>query len=109
MRKRPGAAGTVACPCSPIAAWAIASTVRAIRPIVSREGLSSFKPAAGKKPKVGLKPATPQYTAGLTMDPVVCVPKANGTIPPATAAAEPLDDPPGVWLSLKGLRAALGV
>ena len=29
-------------------------------------------------------------------EPIVCVPRANGTMPAATAAAEPLEDPPGV-------------
>ena len=30
-------------------------------------------------------------------EPLVCVPIASGTMPAATAAAEPLEDPPGVW------------
>ena len=46
-------------------------------------------------PAVGLKPIVPQYEAGLSMEPMVCVPSATGTIPQATAAAEPLEDPPG--------------
>ena len=33
------------------------------------------------------------------MDPAVCVPNASGTMPAATAAAEPLDEPPGVCAS----------
>ena len=31
---------------------------------------------------------------------MVWEPRAKGTIPAATAAAEPLDDPPGVWAEL---------
>jgi DNA-binding transcriptional LysR family regulator len=32
------------------------------------------------------------------IEPEVCVPSASGTCRSATAAAEPLDEPPGVWL-----------
>ena len=53
---------------------------------------------------VGLKPTIPQYAAGLIVEPEVCDPMANGTISSATAAAEPLDDPPGVCCRLCGLR-----
>ena len=38
------------------------------------------------------------------MEPCVCVPSAAGTMPHATAAAEPLDDPPGVRVVSNGLR-----
>ena len=34
------------------------------------------------------------------MDPAVCVPSAAGTIKSATAAADPLEDPPGVCAGL---------
>ena len=37
------------------------------------------------------------------IEPSVCVPTAIGTMPAATAAAEPLDDPPGVRAELWGL------
>ena len=39
---------------------------------------------------------TPQYEAGRMMEPAVCEPSATGTIASATAAADPLEDPPGV-------------
>ena len=42
-------------------------------------------------------------------DPAVCVPKASGTMPSATAAAEPLDEPPGVCAGLRGLAVLPGV
>src|SRR5258707_12242655 len=45
----------------------------------------------------------PQYAAGRITEPAVCVPKASGTMPSATAAAEPLDEPPGVCAGLCGL------
>ena len=43
------------------------------------------------------------------MEPAVCEPSAAGTIPSATAAAEPLDDPPGVRDGSWGLRVFPGV
>ena len=41
-------------------------------------------------------PTTPQKAAGRMTEPMVCVPKASGQKPAATAAAEPLLLPPGV-------------
>ena len=41
------------------------------------------------------------------VEPMVCVPVAKLTILAAMAAAEPEDDPPGVWSSLRGLRVPL--
>ena len=37
------------------------------------------------------------------IEPLVCEPMASGTMPAATAAAEPLDEPPGVRSLLCGL------
>ena len=59
-------------------------------------------------PKAGLSANTPQKEAGRISDPAVCVPKAIGTMPSATAAAEPLDEPPGVWAGLCGLAVGPG-
>src|SRR3546814_9056596 len=42
------------------------------------------------------------------IEPPVCVPKAIGTMPAATAAAEPLEEPPGVWAGFHGLRVGPG-
>ena len=42
------------------------------------------------------------------IEPPVCVPSASGTRPAPTAAAEPEDDPPGVWAGLRGLRVGVG-
>src|SRR5918997_3634091 len=52
--------------------------------------------------------ATPQYEAGRMTEPPVCVPSASGTMPAATAAAEPDEEPPGVCARLRGLRVAAG-
>ncbi len=42
------------------------------------------------------------------VEPVVWLPRASGTMPAATAAAEPLEEPPGVWAGLCGLRVLPG-
>src|SRR5438128_3077042 len=60
------------------------------------------------RPSVGLSPTSPQYDAGRTLEPIVCVPSASGTVRAATAAAEPLDEPPGVHARFHGLRAGDG-
>ena len=75
---------------------AASATLRPSSPSVSRRSLSRLIPAIERHPWVGLRPATPQNDAGRITDPAVWVPSASGTIPAATAAAEPLEDPPGV-------------
>src|SRR5207253_7725444 len=56
----------------------------------------------------GFIPATPQYEAGRVIDPPVCVPIAPRHMPHATAAADPLDEPPGVRSKFQGLRVTGG-
>ena len=41
-------------------------------------------------------------------EPPVWLPSATGSMPAATAAAEPDDDPPGVCARLRGLRVPAG-
>ena len=60
------------------------------------------------RPNVGLSPTSPQYDAGRTFEPIVWLPSASGTMRAATAAAEPLDDPPGVQARFHGLRVGAG-
>ena len=50
----------------------------------------------------------PQKAAGRTSEPAVCEPNASGTMPSATAAADPLDEPPGVASRSSGLRVLPG-
>ena len=66
-------------------------------------------PTVGSRRKLGLKPATPQKEAGRITEPPVWEPKASGTMPAATAAAEPEDEPPGVRVAsrLLGVRVVL--
>ncbi len=62
----------------------------------------------GMRPWVGLKPTTPQNEAGRITEPLVCDPMAPGTMWAATAAADPLDEPPGVREGSCGLRVLPG-
>src|SRR5690606_1983661 len=84
------------------------SISRVNQPMVSRVSHSTVMPARCTCPKVGLKPTTPLNAAGRMMDPPVCVPIARGTIPAATAAADPLDDPPGECARFHGFRVGPG-
>src|ERR1700741_4823849 len=59
-------------------------------------------------PTLGLQPTHPQKLAGRRIEPTTCVPSAAGTMPQATAAAEPLLDPPGARSRAHGLRAPRG-
>src|SRR5687768_12931353 len=59
----------------------------------------------GVRPRVGLSPNRPQHDAGMRMDPPPSPPPAHGTIPLATAAADPPEDPPVVREVSHGFRA----
>ncbi len=50
----------------------------------------------------------PQYAEGRRIDPTVCVPIAAGTWRAATAAADPDDEPPGVWAADHGFIVGAG-
>ena len=56
------------------------------------------------RPNDGLCPTSPQKPAGVRVDPPPSLAVANGTMPAATALAEPPLDPPGVRLGSHGLR-----
>jgi len=51
-----------------------------------------------------LSPKTPQSDAGTRIDPFVSEASVIGTSPPATAAAEPPDEPPAMRDVSCGLR-----
>src|SRR5438093_11545594 len=61
------------------------------------------------RPTVGLKPTIPQNAAGRMTEPFVCEPIAAGTTPAATAAADPIDEPPGVREGSHGFSVWPGV
>ena len=67
---------------------------RAKIPQVSKLGANGMQLSIEIAPQVGRNPQTPQNAAGARTDPPVSVPSAKSTRPPATAAAEPQDDPP---------------
>ena len=52
----------------------------------------------------GLIPTRPQQAAGIRIEPIPSLPSAIGTVPAATAAAEPPEDPPGERSCFQGLR-----
>jgi hypothetical protein len=60
----------------------------------------------GTRPRLGLSPNTPQWLAGMRIEPPPSLAWATGTMPAATAAAEPPDEPPALWAGFQGLRVA---
>ena len=53
-----------------------------------------------------MRPYTPQNEAGWRTEPPVSDPSAKGTMPAATAAAEPPLEPPATTSRFQGLRTA---
>src|ERR1700759_3442462 len=62
----------------------------------------------GIAPKLGLNPTTPLNAAGPTTEPRVWLASASGTVPAATDAADPDDEPPGVCSRFQGLTVGPG-
>jgi hypothetical protein len=65
---------------------------------------NSAAPARESLPYVGFRPKTPQSEAGTRIEPFVSDPRASGTSPPATAAADPPENPPATREGSCGLR-----
>ncbi len=123
MRSRPGSAPTS---CShgragegavcrspgtgPAVASSTAALSRTLRVItcsyVSGPQYSPWPGARLVRSRLGLRPTSPQQDAGIRIEPPMSLPWATGTIPAATAAADPPLDPPGEWVSDHGLWAA---
>lgn len=80
------------------------ATSRAKTEIVSSVRQAGTTPAAETTPSVGFSPAIPFSAAGTRPDPAVSVPRAKGTIPRATATADPEDEPPGTIPGSSALR-----
>src|SRR3990172_12213173 len=59
-------------------------------------------------PSVGLNPTHPKKLDGRIIEPMTWVPSAAETMPDATAAADPLLEPPGVRRASHGLRVPRG-
>ena len=62
-------------------------------------------PARLHRPYVGLIPAMPEKAAGPRMEPPVSEPSEPTHRPAASAAPDPLLEPPGIWSRFQGLRA----
>ena len=73
-----------------------------IGPTWSNDEAKATTPYLDTNPYVGFRPTTPQKAAGSLIEPPVSVPNAHGTIPAATAAAEPPEDPPGTLFKFQG-------
>jgi hypothetical protein len=58
----------------------------------------------GTTPKVALNPATPHSDAVIRIEPPPSEPIASGTMPAATAAPAPPDEPPGTRPGSHGLE-----
>src|SRR5262245_20906720 len=59
---------------------------------------------SGLRPRVGLRPKTPQHDAGMRIEPPPSLPCAIGTMRAATAAPEPPLEPPDDRVGSQGLR-----
>src|SRR5262245_57541380 len=70
------------------------SAVWQIGPSLSIVQLRAMAPCRLTRPYVGRSPGRPRNPDGARMEPAVRDPMARGTRPAATAAPEPLDDPP---------------
>jgi hypothetical protein len=73
-------------------------------PTVSTSSQTGNVPASGTTETPGRSPVTPHAAAGTRTEPPVSVPRARSTRPAATAAAEPLLDPPDTRSASHGLR-----
>src|SRR5690606_8351705 len=59
------------------------------------------------RPRLGFSPKSPQQDAGMRIEPPPSVAWASGTMPEATAAAAPPDEPPDECSRFHGLRQGL--
>ena len=74
---------------------AASSTERHSGPTVSCVPERGKIPPIGSRPPEDLAPTIPQKAAGMRIEPPVSEPSAQGTSPPATAAPDPEEEPPG--------------
>src|SRR5699024_10044439 len=85
-------------------ATAVSRTSRVSTPLVARAAPSTpFGPVL-MRPREGLRPTSPQAEAGIRIEPPPSLPWAIGTIPAATAAPAPPEEPPGDRVGSHGLR-----
>ena len=82
---------------------AVSRTVRARTCTTDRPDSSSRGPLE-TRPRDGFSPTSPQSAAGMRMEPPPSPAPATGTMPEATAAADPPEEPPGPRSVFHGLR-----
>ena len=75
---------------------AVSRTERDRQPTTAVSGSISVCGPLGMRPNVDFNPNSPVNPAGIRMEPPPSPPVQMGKMPPATDAAEPPDDPPGV-------------
>ena len=83
---------------------AASSTVVVSGPFSAIPNQEPLPRSAGTTPSPGLIPTSPQQAAGMRIDPMPSLPCATGTVPEATAAADPPDEPPGERSRSHGFR-----
>ena len=103
-----GVAGTTGSPTSgPATASSSAAASRTERVTAnctdSGRASSSLAGPTDVRPRDVLSPTRPQHAAGMRIDPPPSLACANGSMPDATAAADPPEDPPGVRERSHGL------
>src|ERR1700727_57622 len=77
----------------PLSSNVVSATVRPMGPTTGNTVHPCGRRSVGTKPGVGRNPTTPQNAAGLRNDPPASVPWQIGTIPVASATADPPDEP----------------
>src|SRR5271154_5513437 len=85
---------------------ATSGTVRAIGPATGKPDQPNTRRSDGTRPGVGRKPTMPQNAAGLRNEPPVSEPVHSGTMPVASATAEPPDEPAAERVGSNGLPVA---
>ena len=92
---------------STVMAIATSATLRTSTPS-KRNGLPPGnplgRPTSGTRPNDALKPKRPQQEAGMRIEPPPSEACATASIPSATAAAAPPDEPPLLRVVSNGLR-----
>src|SRR3981189_619709 len=83
---------------------AASSAVRASGPCTWPGSQASGIGQFGVSPGVGLIPTMPQNEAGIRIEQPNSVPCASGTMPVATATADPPEEPAGLNAGFQGLR-----
>src|SRR5438034_11803005 len=68
--------------------------------------ISPISGPSGFRARVGLRPNLPQQEAGMRIEPPPSFPWAAGTMPAATAAADPPLEPPVIRSLFQGFRVA---